>query len=73
MSEYEQFMREKLKLDGYVSQKFRIIRVREDLSGSWLDLEHPGGETASLHLETANARKYFVSILIQQDQDHTLA
>ena len=70
MSDYEQFMVEKLKLDGYVSQKFKIVGVKEDLSGAWLDLEHPGGETASLHLETANARKYYASLLIQQGK-HT--
>ncbi|WNR46759.1 hypothetical protein [Paenibacillus roseipurpureus] len=66
MSEFEQFQAEKLKLDGYVSQKFRIVGVKEDLEGAWLDLEHPGGETAKLHLKTANARKYYVNVLLQQ-------
>lgn len=71
MSEYEQFMREKQKLDNFVSQKFKIVGVKEDLNGALLDLEHPGGETASLHLETANARKYVAALLIRQE--NTLA
>ncbi|MBD0380245.1 hypothetical protein [Paenibacillus sedimenti] len=71
MSDHEQFMHEKKKLDDFVSQKFKIVGVKEDLNGAWLDLEHPGGETASLHLETANARKYFAALLIRQE--NTLA
>lgn len=68
MSEYEQFQNEKQKLDGYVAQKFKIVGVKEDLEGAWLDLEHPGGETANLHLKTANARKYYVSLILAQGQ-----
>jgi hypothetical protein len=72
MSEREQFVREKQKLDGYLSQNFKIAGVKENLSGAWLQLEHPGGETATLHLETPGARKYFATLLILQ-QDNTLA
>ncbi|SDN01865.1 hypothetical protein SAMN04487897_101809 [Paenibacillus sp. yr247] len=68
MSEYEQFKLEKQKLDDFVAQKFKIVGVKEDLNGAWLDLEHPGGETANLHLITANARKYYVALLIAQGQ-----
>jgi hypothetical protein len=68
MSEYAQFKLEKQKLDDFVAQKFKIVGVKEDLEGAWLDLEHPGGETANLHLTTANARKYYVSMLLKQGQ-----
>ncbi|MCY9695077.1 hypothetical protein [Paenibacillus alginolyticus] len=68
MSEYVQFKLEKQKLNDFVAQKFRIVGVKEDLEGAWLDLEHPGGETANLQLKTANARKYYVSLLHKQDQ-----
>jgi hypothetical protein len=68
MSEYEQFKLEKQKLDDFAAQKFKIVGVKEDLSGTWLDLEHPGGETANLHLTTANARKYYVTLIIAQGQ-----
>lgn len=66
MSEFEQFQAEKQKLDGFIAQKFRIVGVRENLEGAWLDLEHPGGEKAKLHLKTANARKYYVNVLLSQ-------
>lgn len=69
MSEYEQFMLEKQKLDDYTAQKFKIVGVKEDLSGAWLVLEHPGGETATLQLKTANARKYYATLLIKQGQE----
>lgn len=71
MSDYEQYRLEKQKLDDYAEQKFRIVGVKEDLSGAWLNLEHPGGETATLHLKTANARKYYAALLIKQQQDST--
>ncbi|NOV02212.1 hypothetical protein [Paenibacillus planticolens] len=70
MSEHEQFMLEKRKLDGFAAQKFNIVGVKEDLEGAWLQLEHPGGETATLHLKTANARKYYATLLIRQGQEH---
>ncbi|TXK75936.1 hypothetical protein [Paenibacillus sp. N3.4] len=66
MSDYKQYMQEKLRLDGFVAQGFKIAGVKEDLSGTWLELEHPGGEAAQLHLTTANARKYFATLLIEQ-------
>ncbi|GGA14117.1 hypothetical protein GCM10008018_68800 [Paenibacillus marchantiophytorum] len=69
MSDYEQFQSEKQKLDDFISQQFRIVHVKEDLSGAWLDMQHPGGETATLHLTTANARKYVAVILIAQEVD----
>ena len=69
MSEFELFQSEKQKLDSYVAQQFRIVGVLEDLEGAWLDLEHPGGETAKLHLTTANARKYYVNVLLSQGKN----
>ncbi|OPH62039.1 hypothetical protein BC351_02030 [Paenibacillus ferrarius] len=69
MSEYEQFKAEKQKLDEFVAQKFKIVRVKEDLSGAWLDFEHPGGEQAQVHVTTANARKYYATLLIAQETE----
>ncbi|MDD9270403.1 hypothetical protein ACFPES_25430 [Paenibacillus sp. GCM10023248] len=66
MSDHEQYRQEKQKLDDYTGRNFRITGVKEDLSGAWLALEHPGGETATLHLKTANARKYYVMLLMKQ-------
>ncbi|OXM87729.1 hypothetical protein [Paenibacillus rigui] len=66
MSAYQQFQAEKEKLDAYAAQQFRITAVQEDLTGTLLTLEHPGGERVTLRLETADARKYFVSVMLRQ-------
>ena len=68
MSAYEQFAEEKSKIDGYIKQQYVITGVREGLSGDWLELKHPGGDQASLLVETADARKYFANLLIKQSR-----
>lgn len=68
MSSYEQYQTEKHKLDTFIAQQFRITGMQENLSGAWLTLEHPGGEQATLHLETADARKYCISVLLKQQR-----
>jgi hypothetical protein len=66
MPAYEQYLTEKNKIDGYINQQYLIANFKENLSGAWVDLEHPGGEKATLHLLTADARKYASSLLIKQ-------
>jgi hypothetical protein len=66
MSSYESFLNEKNKLDGYMSQHFKIHEFKEDLSGAWLELGLPGGEKATLQLLTADGRKYASYLLIKQ-------
>lgn len=66
MSAYEQFTEEKNKIDAYIKQQYVITGIREGLSGDWLELKHPGGDKAVLLVETADARKYFVNLLIRQ-------
>ncbi|MDQ8735707.1 hypothetical protein [Paenibacillus sp. LHD-38] len=66
MSAYEQYAEEKGKIDSYMKQQYVITGVREGLSGDWLELKHPGGDEASLLIETADARKYFVNLLLKQ-------
>ncbi|HTG71052.1 MAG TPA: hypothetical protein VL921_17475 [Candidatus Udaeobacter sp.] len=68
MSAYEQFAEEKNKIDAYMKQQYVITGVREGLSGDWLELKHPGGDQASLLVETADARKYFANLLIKQSR-----
>jgi hypothetical protein len=68
MSAYEQVAEEKKKLDDFIKQQYSIIGVREDLSGTWLTLRHPGGEQAVLLLLTADARKYAANVLIRQSR-----
>jgi len=67
MSAYEQYVEEKNKIDSYLKQEYMITGVREGLCGDWLELKHPGGDEASLLIETADARKYFVNVLLKLD------
>ena len=66
MSTYKQFIDEKIKIDAYLKQEYVITGVREGLSGDWLELKHPGGDEVSLLIETADARKYYVNVLLKQ-------
>lgn len=66
MSAYEQYAEEKSKIDSYIKLQYVITGVREGLSGDWLELKHPGGDEATLLVETADARKYFANLLLKQ-------
>lgn len=66
MSAYEQYAEEKRKIDAYLKQQYVITGVREGLSGDWLELKHPGGDQATMLVETADARKYFANMLLKQ-------
>lgn len=66
MSEYQQVLEEKAKLDSYMVRQFKFIRIEENLSGATVTLQHPGGEAATLQLLTAEARKYLTNLLIKQ-------
>lgn len=68
MSAYEQYVREKNKIDAYIEKEYIITGVREGLSGDWLELKHPGGDEIALLVETADARKYFANLLIKQSR-----
>ncbi|WP_078379587.1 hypothetical protein [Sutcliffiella halmapala] len=72
MSDYQQFLAERDKIDFFINKGFRIKDVEENLEGAFLLLENrtnqekPQEET--LHIKHADSRKYFTSILIQQLQ-----
>lgn len=68
MSEYDEFAAEKKQIDEYMDKGYSIIGVKEDLNGDWLELEAPAdsaGETVTLHIGTANARKYWTTLLMK--------
>lgn len=66
MSDYQQVLEEKGKLDGYMVRQFKFIHIEENLSGATVTLQHPGGETATVQLLTADARKHLTNLLIKQ-------
>jgi hypothetical protein len=69
MSDYQQFLGERDKIDFLIQKGCRISSVREHLNGASVDFLHPNGHvTETLLIGTANARKYFASLLSKQNQ-----
>lgn len=66
MSAYQEYIAEKERLDAYVNRHFQISAISENLSGTSVRLEHPGGESATLLLLTADARKHVINLLLRQ-------
>lgn len=68
MSDYQQYLNERDKLDFFIQKGFRIHAVHEHLDGASVEFHHPTSkEKATLLIGTANARKYFSSLLIKQN------
>lgn len=68
MSDYQQFLNERDKIDFLIENGYLITGVREDLNGATIDFSQMNdNKKETLHVTTANARKYFSSILIQQN------
>ncbi|MGC9931603.1 hypothetical protein [Priestia aryabhattai] len=69
MSSYHEYMAEREKIDFLLQKGFKITAVTENLSGAFVTferIEKNQTEQETLHLLTADARKYFSSVLIQQ-------
>jgi hypothetical protein len=66
MSEHQQFLDERDKIDFLIQKGYLINNILENLNGSYVDFIHPDGAKETLHISTANGRKYFSSILIKQ-------
>jgi hypothetical protein len=71
MSEYQLFVEEKQKMYAFISKGYLITNVREDLSGGFFEFTppHNNGEKVTLHIQTANARKYFFTLLLKQQMN----
>ncbi|CAG9606342.1 hypothetical protein [Pseudoneobacillus rhizosphaerae] len=68
MSEYQQFLVERNKVDFLIQKGYLINNILENLNGSYVDFIHPNDQSKeTLHISTANGRKYFSSILIKQN------
>jgi hypothetical protein len=62
-------MAEREKIDFLLQKGFKITAVTENLSGAFVTFERTENnqtEQEALHILTADARKYFSSVLIQQ-------
>ena len=68
MSDYQQFLDERDKIDFLIQKGYQISGVNEHLNGATVEFVHPNGNiTEILKIGTANARKYFTSLLLKQN------
>jgi hypothetical protein len=66
MSSYKEFLGEKEKIDGMLQKGYEITSVRENLSGAFVEFTNSKNleDKVELQILTADARKYFSSIII---------
>ncbi|PFA67785.1 hypothetical protein CN378_09695 [Bacillus sp. AFS015802] len=64
MSDYQEFLSERDKIDFLLQKGFKMEKVTENLSGAFVVFKHPENKrSATLHVKTANARKYFSNLI----------
>lgn len=73
MSDHREFEAEREKIDFLLEQGYIIKGVTENLSGAFLEFEYKGSEEGkskqeSLHILHPDSRKYFSTILVQQQK-----
>jgi hypothetical protein len=67
MSDHQQYLNERDKIDFFIQKGYRITSILEHLDGATLELMQPEkNEKETLLIGTANGRKYFSSLLINQ-------
>jgi hypothetical protein len=66
MSEYQQFLQERDRIDFLIQKGYRIKKVTETLNGDMVEFEKDKEEVEILQVSTPNARKYFSVKMIQQ-------
>ncbi|MCM3110394.1 hypothetical protein [Lederbergia lenta] len=70
MSDYQAFLQERDRIDLLVQEGYKIKSIIENLSGAFVEFEKYIGEnnknvSETLHISTADGRKYFSSLLIK--------
>ncbi len=68
MSDYQQFLQERDRIDFLIDKGYRIKSVVENLSGATVEFENGTEAYERLHVLTANGRKYFSSLLVTQQR-----
>ena len=67
MSDYQQFLQERDQIDVFLQKGYKIKSVKENLSGAFVDFEK-SENVETVHVLTAEGRKYFSVKLIQQQK-----
>ncbi|CDQ20966.1 hypothetical protein SAMN05192559_106234 [Halobacillus karajensis] len=73
MSDHREFEAEREKIDFLLEKGYVIKGVTENLSGAFLEFEYKGNEhdqpgKERLHILHPDSRKYFSTILVQQQK-----
>lgn len=70
MSSYKEFVEEKEKIDGLLQKDYEITRIIENLSGAFVEFTNPKNSEDKVELQilTADARKYFSTIIIAKQK-----
>ena len=76
MSDYQLFLQERDQIDFLIQKGYKSV-ITENLNGAILVFEKKGSskkedKTETLHITTANARKYFAVKFIIQQQGHLI-
>ncbi|RLQ95511.1 hypothetical protein [Falsibacillus albus] len=64
MSDHQEFLAERDHIDVLIDQGYKIKSVQENLSGAFVAFENKNKDTKTLHVKTANGRKYFSNIIV---------
>ncbi|WP_226577059.1 hypothetical protein [Halobacillus litoralis] len=73
MSDHREFEAEREKIDFLLEQGYIIKEVTENMSGAFVGFEYTGSDAEKsqyerLHLLHPDSRKYFSTILVQQQK-----
>jgi hypothetical protein len=68
MSDYQEYLTERDKIDYYIDLGYKIASVAENLSGAFLTFNRQTeqDDLIEMQIKTADARKYFSSKLMAQ-------
>lgn len=65
MSDHLQYLSERDRIDFLIEKGYEITNVQENLNGALVEFSH-NDKMETLQIGTANARKYFSSLVVQQ-------
>lgn len=68
MREHAEFILEKEKIDALIKEGYAITAVQENLEGAFVQFSKEDKQ-AHLHIESADARKYFSFLLKKQKEE----
>lgn len=77
MSDHREFEIEREKIDFLLEQGYIIKGVTENLSGAFVEFEYQGNDNGKskkerLHVLHPDSRKYFSTILVQQQKKQSV-